>query len=185
MTFGGVPVGAALLIEAIAQDGAGGGVRNDLLSERPLVPQLVDKSTCTSRRSQTMRPMKHATASKHSIRRFRRPFHYGARIWQHDNAREPGARRELAMYPTQGVKQACGYHRHSVAETAISRVKTIFSDRMCLRSIAGQGAQMLIRCAALNRMTHSGEPDSYTASSTHPLQRSRFKKIYTTRPTKR
>ena len=50
MTFGGVPVGAAgnpgaaLLIDAIAQDRAGGGVRNDLLSERPLVPQLLDKS---------------------------------------------------------------------------------------------------------------------------------------------
>ncbi len=47
MTFGGVPVGAAgnpgaaLLIDAIAQDGAGGGVRNDLLSERQLVPQCL------------------------------------------------------------------------------------------------------------------------------------------------
>ena len=82
-----------------------------------------------------------------------RTSHRGARIWQHDNAREPGARRELAMYPAQSVKQACGYHRRSVAETAISRVKTIFSDRLCLRSLAGQSAQMLIRCAALNRMT--------------------------------
>jgi hypothetical protein len=60
MTFGGVPVGAAgnpeaaLLIDAIAQDGAGGGVRNDLLSERQPVPQLLDKSTRTSRRSQAM-----------------------------------------------------------------------------------------------------------------------------------
>jgi hypothetical protein len=131
-----------------------------------------------------MGPMTHATASKQSMRRSRRPFHRGARIWQHDNAREPGARRELAMYPAQGVKQACGYHHRSVAETAISRVNTIFSDRMCLRSIAGQSAQILIRCAALNRMTHSGEPDSYTASSTHPLRRSPFKKICATRPTK-
>jgi hypothetical protein len=68
MTFGGVPLGAvgdpeaALLIDVIAQDGAGGGVRNDLLSERPLVPQLLDKSTCTSHRSPMMRPMTHATA---------------------------------------------------------------------------------------------------------------------------
>jgi hypothetical protein len=115
-----------------------------------------------------MGPMTHATASKQSMRRSRRPFHRGARIWQHDNAREPGARRELAMYPAQGVKQACGYHRRSVAETAISRVNTIFSDRMCLRSLAGQSAQILIRCAALNRMTHSGEPDSYTASTPPP-----------------
>ena len=30
------------------------------------------------------------------------------------------------------------------------------------RSFAGQAAQMLIRCAALNRMTHLGMPDSYT-----------------------
>ncbi len=54
MTFGGVPVGAALLIVVIALDGDGGGVGNDLLSQRQLPPQLLDKSTRTSRRAQAM-----------------------------------------------------------------------------------------------------------------------------------
>ncbi|MDQ3796321.1 MAG: hypothetical protein M3294_01770 [Pseudomonadota bacterium] len=54
MTFGGVPVGTALLIVVIALDGDGGGVGNDLLSQRQLPPQLLDKSTRTSRRAQAM-----------------------------------------------------------------------------------------------------------------------------------
>jgi len=31
------------------------------------------------------------------------------------------------------------------------------------RGFAGQGAQLLVRCAALNRMTQLGRPDSYRA----------------------
>ena len=58
-------------------------------------------------------------------------------------------------------KRKCGYHRRSLAETAIFRIKTIFGDRVHSRSFEGQGVEMLIRCAALNRMTHLGMPDSY------------------------
>jgi hypothetical protein len=41
------------------------------------------------------------------------------------------------------------------------RVKMIFGERVAARSFAGQAAQMLVRCATLNRMTHLGMPDSY------------------------
>jgi hypothetical protein len=41
------------------------------------------------------------------------------------------------------------------------RLKTIFSDRVTARGFEGQAAQLLVRCAALNRMTQLGKPDSY------------------------
>jgi hypothetical protein len=42
-------------------------------------------------------------------------------------------------------------------------LKTIFAERLRARSFAGQAAQMLVRCAALNQMTHRGIPESYAA----------------------
>ena len=58
-------------------------------------------------------------------------------------------------------KQEIGYHRRSLAETQMFRVKTIFGDRVSARQFAGQATQVLVRCAALNTMTPLGMPDSY------------------------
>ncbi len=58
-------------------------------------------------------------------------------------------------------KQKLGYHRRSLAETAVFRIKAIFGDRVRSRLFEAQGTQILIRCAALNRMSHLGMPDSY------------------------
>ena len=58
-------------------------------------------------------------------------------------------------------KQEAKYHRRSLAETQMYRLKTIFGERVSAREFAGQAAQMLVRCAALNRMTQLGMPDSY------------------------
>jgi hypothetical protein len=52
--------------------------------------------------------------------------------------------------------------RRSLAETAAFRVKTLFGDQVRAHTFPAQGAQLLIRCRALNRMTHLGMPDSYT-----------------------
>ena len=41
------------------------------------------------------------------------------------------------------------------------RVKTIFGDHVRARLFEAQGAELLIRCVALNRMTHLDMPDSY------------------------
>lgn len=57
----------------------------------------------------------------------------------------------------------CGYHRPSLAKVAMFPLKTIFAERLRARSFAGQAAQMLVRCAALNQMTRRGIPESYAA----------------------
>jgi len=48
----------------------------------------------------------------------------------------------------------------SLAETAMFRLKTIFGDQLSTRLIETQTTQALIRCAALNQMTHLGMPQS-------------------------
>jgi Transposase DDE domain len=58
-------------------------------------------------------------------------------------------------------KRESKYHRRSLVETAMMRVKTIFGGSLSSRRFQNQATEMTIKCAALNRMTHLGMPDSY------------------------
>ena len=58
-------------------------------------------------------------------------------------------------------KKEAGYHRRSLAETAVMRLKTIFSDRLKAREWKRQETELRVRCAALNRLTSLGIPQSY------------------------
>jgi IS5 family transposase len=96
------------------------------------------------------------------------PPQHNAKIWQHGNTKaEPLARdqnlRRIRQIGRAAWKRECGYHRRSLAETTMFRLKTIFGDRVTARSFAGQAAQLLVRCSTLNRLTHLGMPDSYMA----------------------
>jgi len=91
-----------------------------------------------------------------------------AKIWQHGNSKEERLIRDENLRRRRRVgrkqwKQEVDYHRRSLAETQRFRVKTIFGDRVSARHFAGQATQVLVRCAALNTMTHLGMPDSYAA----------------------
>lgn len=96
------------------------------------------------------------------------PPQHNAKIWQHGNtkaerlARDENLRR-IRQIGRAAWKRECGYHRRSLAETTMFRLKTIFGARVTARSFAGQAAQVLVRCATLNRLTHLGMPDSYAA----------------------
>ena len=58
-------------------------------------------------------------------------------------------------------RKETGYHRRSLAETAMMRLKTIFSDRLRAREWSRQETELRLRCAALNKMTGLGMPRSY------------------------
>jgi hypothetical protein len=58
-------------------------------------------------------------------------------------------------------KKEAGYHRRSLAETAMMRFKTIFSDRLKAREWRRQETELRVRCAAMNKMTSLGMPLSY------------------------
>lgn len=91
-----------------------------------------------------------------------------ARIWRHGNTKaERHIRdenlRDIRRKGRAQWKRDSNYHRRSLAETQVFRVKMIFGERVSARSFDGQAAQLLVRCAALNRMTHLGMPASYAA----------------------
>ncbi|YAG14030.1 hypothetical protein NSTC745_03365 [Nostoc sp. DSM 114161] len=58
-------------------------------------------------------------------------------------------------------KQESGYHRRSLSETAIFRLKTIFGGKLRRRFFDNQAVELFLQCAALNRTIHLGKPDSY------------------------
>jgi len=94
------------------------------------------------------------------------PPQHNAKIWQHGNtkaarrARDENLRR-IRQIGRAAWKRESGYHRRSVAESVMFRLKTIFRDRVTARGFAGQAGQVLVRCATLNRLTQLGRPDSY------------------------
>jgi len=94
------------------------------------------------------------------------PPQKGARIWQHGNSKaERHARdenlRACRRHGRAKWKRESQYHRRSLAETTMFRLKMIFGERVAARCFDGQAAQMLVRCAVLNRITHLGMPQSY------------------------
>jgi IS5 family transposase len=96
------------------------------------------------------------------------PPQHNAKIGQQGNTKAERLARDQNLRRIRQVgraawKRESGYHRRSLAETAMFRLKTIFSDRVTAHSFAGQAAQVLGRCAALNRLIQLGRPDSYRA----------------------
>jgi len=58
-------------------------------------------------------------------------------------------------------KTDSGYHMRSIAENAMFRLKTVFSPSLKSRKAENQKTELVIRIAALNKMTLSGMPQSY------------------------
>lgn len=94
------------------------------------------------------------------------PPRKNARIWQHGNTKAERLKRDenLRSIRKDGRKEwkeKSGYHVRSLAETIMFRLKTIFGDGLSARLLETQTTQALIRCMALNKMTHLGMPQSY------------------------
>jgi DDE family transposase len=89
-----------------------------------------------------------------------------ARLWQHGNcAASPQPRdenvRALRQKGRKKWKEDSGYHRRSLAATAIFRVKRLFGPTLQSRDFPQQATALFRKTAALNRMTHLGMPESY------------------------
>jgi hypothetical protein len=94
------------------------------------------------------------------------PPRKNARIWKHGNSKAERLKRDenlraIRKYGRKAWQDNSGYHVRSLAETIMFRLKTIFGDGLSTRLMATQTTQALIRCAALNKMTHLGMPQSY------------------------
>jgi len=94
------------------------------------------------------------------------PPRKNARIWKHGNTKAERLKRDenlrsIRKHGRKEWKKNSGYHIRSLSETAMFRLKAIFGDELSTRLLETQTTQALVRCAALNRMTHLGMPQSY------------------------
>lgn len=89
-----------------------------------------------------------------------------AKIWQHGNRKDKPHQRDenlrsIRKHGRQRWKQDSGYHRRSIAETTMFRLKIILGGNLSARKFDNQAVELFIKCAALNRMIQIAKPDSY------------------------
>lgn len=93
------------------------------------------------------------------------PPQRNAKIWQHGNRQAAPLPRDESLRRIRAVgrkawKEETGYHRRSLAETAIFRYKTIFGDHLASRFLPQQVTEVRICIKALNKMTRLGMPET-------------------------
>jgi transposase len=86
-------------------------------------------------------------------------------IWQHGNCKAPPHPRDenlryIRKHGRKKWKRDANYHRRSLAETTMFRFKTIFGGKVRSRKFDNQAVELLLQCAALNRMIQIAKPDS-------------------------
>jgi len=91
------------------------------------------------------------------------PPQRNAKIAQHGNSRgRPLSRdeaiRQIRRRGRSRWKQDVGYHRRSLSETAMYRMKCCFGDHLKNRLTPNQQAEARIRCKILNKFTNLGLP---------------------------
>ncbi|NER05615.1 MAG: IS5/IS1182 family transposase, partial [Okeania sp. SIO3C4] len=87
-------------------------------------------------------------------------------IWQHGNCKAPPHPRDENLRRIRKVgrkkwKRSSGYHRRSLSETTMSRLKVIFGGKLRRRRFDNQAVELFVQCAILNRMIQNGKPESY------------------------
>lgn len=93
------------------------------------------------------------------------PPRSNAAVWDNGAADERDATiRRIKEIGRKAWKVESGYYRRSLAENGIFRLKRIFGAMLSSRTLARQTTEVRIRCAALNRMTALGMPESYKIS---------------------
>ena len=95
------------------------------------------------------------------------PTRRGSKIKQHGNVKyvPPNPRdqitREIRLLGRKKWKEKNGYHRRSIAETAMFRYKQILGGTLSARLFENQAQEAFVKCNILNKMTALGMPDSY------------------------
>lgn len=97
------------------------------------------------------------------------PPRANAKIRQHGNCKAPPLARDENLREIRKIGRAAwkkqnGYHRRSLAETAMYRFKKIFGGHLRAIIFQSQAVEAFIKCNALNKMTALGMPDSYAVA---------------------
>ena len=92
------------------------------------------------------------------------PPRKGSVLWADEYLTDRNANlRQQHRLGDEGSKRKVKYHRRSLVETAFFRLKTLFTDKLRAREVERQRTEVMVRCAALNRMTELGMPYSVAA----------------------
>lgn len=91
------------------------------------------------------------------------PPRRNAKIKQHGNAAGPPLPRDEAIRKIRRSgrkpwKESVGYHRRSLSETAIHRLKCCFGEKLKNRELENQQTEATLRSKILNHFTHLGLP---------------------------
>ncbi len=91
------------------------------------------------------------------------PPRRNAKIWRHGNSggrplTRDVAIREIRRRGRRQWKEDIGYHRRSLSETAMYRMKCCFGDHLKNRELPNQRTEARIRSKILNKFTHLGLP---------------------------
>ncbi|MCL2153936.1 MAG: IS5 family transposase, partial [Oscillospiraceae bacterium] len=91
------------------------------------------------------------------------PPQRNAVLTRHGNSKLPKLPRDEAIRGCRKLgrkswKVKVGYHRRSLAETAMFRMKTIFGGHLKNRLLRNQKVESRIRCKILNKFTMLGMP---------------------------
>lgn len=98
------------------------------------------------------------------------PPRKNAKIQQHGNCKSPPLIRDENLRAIRQMgrkkwKRESGYHRRSIAETTMFRLKCIFGGSLSSRQFDNQAVELFLQCAALNRMIQICKPKSYIIAS--------------------
>ena len=94
------------------------------------------------------------------------PPRENAKTRRHGNCKSPPLIRDEVIRAIRKLgraewKKKNVYHRRSIAETTMFRIKQIFGDKLHAIIFESQAAEAFIKCNVLNKMTSLGMPDSY------------------------
>ena len=90
------------------------------------------------------------------------PPRKGSTLWADEYLGDRNANlRRVRERGAEAWKKEAKYHRRSLVETAVFRFKALFSDRLRSREVERQKTEVMVRCAAMNKMTELGMPKSY------------------------
>lgn len=90
------------------------------------------------------------------------PPRKGSVVWKDEYLKDRNINlRQVQKLGITGWKRKAKYHRRSLVECAIFRLKTLFTDKLRAREVERQRTEVMIKCRALNRMTELGMPQSY------------------------
>ena len=94
------------------------------------------------------------------------PPQRNAKNWFHGNRKTPRHPkdenlRKIRLVGRAKWKRLIGYHRRSLAETTMFRLKTAFGGKVSSRQMNRQENELKVQCLVLNRMIQVAKPDSY------------------------